>query len=71
MNDQIDQLLKMKAKIDKDKQLILRETDDVRAANDEVSRSKASAEKQVKSLQGSLTEICKKIDEATLMLGDY
>ena len=71
MNDQIDQLLKMKAKIDKDKQLILRETDDVRAANDEVSRSKASAEKQVKALQGSLTEICKKIDEATLMLGDY
>merc|ERR1712227_741806 len=71
MNDQIDQLMKMKGKIDKDKQLILREIDDIRAANDEVNRSKSSAEKSVKSLQASLADICKKIDEATLVLGDY
>merc|ERR1712213_244331 len=71
MNDQIDQLMKMKAKIDKDKQLILREIDDIRAANDEVNRSKSSAEKSVKALQASLADICKKIDEASLVLGDY
>merc|ERR1712012_213780 len=45
MNDQIDQLMKMKAKIDKDKQLILREIDDIRAANDEINRSKSSAKR--------------------------
>merc|ERR1719225_1006779 len=71
MNDQIDQLMKMKAKIDKDKQLILREIDDIRAANDEVNRSKSSAEKSLKSLQATLADICKKIDEASLVLGDY
>merc|ERR1711963_629273 len=71
MNDQIDQLMKMKGKIDKDKQLILREIDDIRAATDEINRSKSSAEKSVKSLQASLADICKKIDEATLVLGDY
>merc|ERR1711963_874940 len=71
MNDQIDQLMKMKAKVDKDKSLILHEIDDIRAATDEVNRSKASIEKSVKSLQASLADICKKIDEATLVLGDY
>ena len=49
MNDQIDQLMKMKAKVDKDKSLILHEIDDIRAATDEVNRSNASIEKTVKS----------------------
>merc|ERR1719282_1851787 len=71
MNDQIDQLLKMKAKVDKDKTLILHELDDVRSATDEVNRARASAEKTIKALQASLAEICKKIDEASLVLGDF
>merc|ERR1712170_290102 len=45
MSEQIDQLGKMKAKIEKDKNQILAEVADVRAATDEVGRSKSSAEK--------------------------
>merc|ERR1719356_2317760 len=53
MNDQIDQLMKMKAKVDKDKSLILHEIDDIRAATDEVNRSKASIEKSIQALQAT------------------
>merc|ERR1711981_294169 len=45
MSEQIEQLNRMKAKIDKDKTHIMHEIADVRAATDEVGRSKASAEK--------------------------
>merc|ERR1712088_909281 len=45
MNEQVDQLQKMKAKIDKDKTVIMHEIQDTRAAADEVNRSKASLEK--------------------------
>merc|ERR1712066_35798 len=50
MAEQIDQLSKMKGKIEKDKNQIMHEIQDVRAAADEISRSKASAEKSNKSL---------------------
>merc|ERR1712142_647409 len=52
MSEQIEQLSKMKAKIDKDKIQIMAEISDVRAATDEVGRSKASAEKTYKNLLG-------------------
>merc|ERR1719340_59764 len=71
MNEQVDQLQKMKAKIDKDKTVIMHEIQDTRAAADEVNRSKASLEKSAKSLQGTLQEISKKIDEASMSLGDF
>ena len=71
MNDQIEQLMKMKAKVDKDKSIILHEIDDTRAATEEISRAKSSAEKSVKALQATLAETCKKIDEATMVLGDF
>merc|ERR1719443_2212366 len=45
MNEQIEQLTKMKSKVEQDKIKILAEIADVRAATDEVNRSKASAEK--------------------------
>merc|ERR1712027_59448 len=44
MSEQIDQLSKMKAKIEKDKNQITHEMQDVRAATEEIIRSKASAE---------------------------
>merc|ERR1719309_1485508 len=56
MNEQIDQLGKMKAKIEKDKSQIMAEIADVRAATEEVARSKASAEKSYKSLVATLNE---------------
>merc|ERR1712200_301487 len=70
MQEQIEQLNKMKSKIEKDKTLIMHETADVRAATDEVNRSKAAAEKSLRNLQGTLNELAKKIEEANLTLGD-
>merc|ERR1711981_1251962 len=71
MSEQIDQLSKMKAKIEKDKAAINHEVVDVRAATDEVTRSKASAEKSNKGLVGQLNEVNKKVEEANLTLGDF
>ena len=42
MNEQIDQLSKMKQKVDKDKDQIVKEIADVRGATDEVGRSKVT-----------------------------
>merc|ERR1711971_751604 len=70
MQEQIEQLNKIKTKIEKDKTVIMHEISDARAATDEVNRSKASAEKSLKNLQGGLNELSKKIEEANLTLGD-
>ena len=70
MSEQIEQLSKMKAKVEKDKTHIIHEIADARAAVDEVGRSKASAEKSHKSLLNTLNEQAKKIEEANLNLND-
>merc|ERR1719166_84411 len=70
MQEQIEQLNKIKAKIEKDKTVIMHEIADARAATDEVNRSKASAEKNLRNLQGGLNDLNKKIEEANLTLGD-
>ena len=54
MNYQIDQFMKMKTKVDKDKSAILHKIDDIRAATDEVNRSKASIKRSTKALQATL-----------------
>merc|ERR1711997_1381175 len=71
MSEQIDTLSKMKAKIEKDKSQLMHEIQDVRAATDEIIRSKASAEKSNKNLIGQLNEHNKKVEEANLTLGDF
>merc|ERR1719188_2875180 len=71
MSEQIDQLSKMKAKIEKDKNSINHEIQDVRAATDEIIRSKASAEKSNKNLCAQLNDCNKKVEEANLTLGDF
>merc|ERR1711878_17567 len=71
MSEQIDQLSKMKAKIEKEKTGLMHEIQDVRAATDEIGRSKASAEKSNKALLTSLNEANKKVEEANLTLGDF
>merc|ERR1719278_83740 len=70
MSEQIDQLGKMKAKIEKDKNQIMAEIADVRAATDEVGRSKASAEKTLRNLTANLNDLNKKVEECNLNLGD-
>merc|ERR1719282_1393481 len=54
MQEQIDALAKMKAKIEKDKQIIMAEIADARAATEEVVRSQASADKANKGLVENL-----------------
>merc|ERR1712168_291435 len=71
MQEQIDALQKMKAKIDKDKQSIMAEISDARAATDEVVRSQASADKANKALLDTLNAINKKLDAANLTIGDF
>merc|ERR1712180_479542 len=71
MSEQMDQLNKMKAKVAKDCAQIMAEIGDVRAATDEVARSKASAEKNYSALVSNLNNQSKKIDELNLNLGDY
>merc|ERR1739846_95681 len=71
MSEQIDQLNRMKAKVDKDKSHIMHEITDIRSATDEVARSKASAEKSQRSLMDQLNNLGKKVEEANLTLGDY
>merc|ERR1719420_1261921 len=71
MSEQIDSLQKMKAKIDKDKAVIMAEIADARAATDEVMRAQASQDKANKALLDTLNATNKKVDAANLTLGDY
>merc|ERR1712076_194938 len=71
MTEQMDQLNKMKAKLNKDCTQIANEIGDVRAATDEVARSKASAEKSHKALVQNLNGLTKRIEETNLNLGDF
>jgi len=71
MTEQIDQLQKMKSKIDKDKAHIINEMNDARAAADEVMRAQASSDKTNKNLGAALGDINKKVGEANLNLGDF
>merc|ERR1711881_133702 len=71
MSEQIDQLTKMKSKIEKDKSKINAEIQDGRAATEEIGRAKASSEKSNKNLLGALNDLGKKIEEANMTLGDF
>merc|ERR1712121_422679 len=66
MTEQIDALQKIKAKIDKDKQIIMAEIADARAATDEVVRAQASQDKSNKALLDQLDATNKKVDAANL-----
>jgi myosin heavy chain 6/7 len=70
MNEQIDQLQKMKSKIEKDKTYIQNEIGDSRCALDEINRAKASAEKSNRALQNQLNDILKKVEEAKYAVND-
>merc|ERR1719342_1131053 len=71
MTEQIDTLQKMRVKIEKDKIAIMAEIADARAATDEVLRSQASADKANKAMLETLNSTNKKVDTASLTLGDY
>merc|ERR1712128_242727 len=70
MNEQIDQLQKMKSKIDKDKTYIQSEIADSRLALDEIISANALSEKSNRALQTQLNEILKKVEEAKYAVND-
>merc|ERR1719312_1630160 len=71
MTEQAETINKIKAKIEKDKTVIMHEIVDTRAATDEVARSAASSEKTLRNIQSTLGDMNKKIEERQLTLADY
>merc|ERR1719225_747653 len=71
MSKQCDQLNKIKVRIEKDKQSVRLQVDDVRAAADHVQHEKAVAEKNLKALQNQVQNLMKKIEESTIALGEF
>merc|ERR1712115_48831 len=71
MTEQAETINKIKAKIEKDKTVILHEIADTRAATDEVAGSAASSEKTLRNIQSTLGDMNKKIEERQLTLADY
>merc|ERR1712038_124322 len=71
MSEQIDQLNKMKQKIEKEKHAKRLQIDEIRAAQDTICNEKASVEKQNKLLQNQLNDINRKCEEHHLTLADF
>merc|ERR1740137_482349 len=71
MTEQIDALQKMKAKIDKDKIIIMAEISEARCATEEVVRAQASADKSNKAMHETLNATNKKVDGANHTINDY
>ncbi len=71
MSEQIDQLGKLKARIEKDKMTVRMQLDDTRAAVEHVSHEKAVTEKNIKGQETQLHTLQKKIDENIAVLSDY
>jgi len=71
MGEQVDQLNKMKGKIDKEKHGKRMQIDETLAAIDTIANERASLEKQNSLLQHQLHEGNRKCEEANLMLNDY
>merc|ERR1719225_2311715 len=71
MAEQVDQLNKMKIKIDKEKHAKKLQIDEVMGAMDVVANEKASVEKQNSLLNHQLSETNRRCEEANLTLSDY
>eukprot|EP00095_Tigriopus_kingsejongensis_P003885 maker-scaffold603_size126491-snap-gene-0.28 protein:Tk03885 transcript:maker-scaffold603_size126491-snap-gene-0.28-mRNA-1 annotation:"myosin heavy muscle isoform x19" len=71
MSEQIDQLNKLKARIEKDKCTVRMQLDDTRAATDHVNHEKSVAEKNLKALDAQLQQLQRKIDDHVAALVDY
>ncbi|XP_077527337.1 myosin heavy chain isoform X30 [Haemaphysalis longicornis] len=70
LSEQIDQLNKHKAKVEKEKSQMKSELDDVRANLEHLNRDKANSEKQVKQLEVQLADAQFKLDETNRTLND-
>ena len=71
MVEQVDQLNKMKAKVEKEKHAKRLQIDELKAAMDRVANEKASLEKQNRLLEQQRFEIVRKAEEAHMTLTDF
>jgi len=71
MSEQVDQLNKMKTKIDKEKHGKRLQIDEVKAAMDTVANERASVSKQNHMLQTQLNDLTRRCEEANLTLSDF
>merc|ERR1719373_70236 len=71
MSEQCDQLNKIKVRIEKDKQAVRLQVDDIKAATDHVGHERAVAEKNLRALQTQLQNLMKKIEESTVALAEF
>merc|ERR1719295_1244268 len=67
----MNELNKIKVKMEKDKLAVRMQLDDTRAATDHVGHERAVADKNLKALQAQLQNLMKKIEEATVVLAEY
>ena len=68
MSEQIDQLNKMRARVEKDKGTVRMQLEDTRAAIEHVGHERSVAEKNLKALDAQLGGQQKKIDDAVASL---
>merc|ERR1712117_470476 len=71
MAEQVDQLNKMRSKIEKEKHAKNLQIEEVRAAMDVVANEKATLEKQNRLLEQQRLDITRRGEEANLTLSDY
>ena len=71
MSEQVDQLNKMKQKVEKEKHAKRLQIDEVRGAIDIIANEKANLEKQNKLLNNQRLDLQRKVEEANLTLIDY
>ncbi|XP_030554883.1 myosin heavy chain, muscle isoform X28 [Drosophila novamexicana] len=71
MAEQVDQLNKLKAKAEHDRQTCHNELNQTRTACDQLARDKAAQEKIAKQLQHTLNEVQSKLDETNRTLNDF
>ncbi|CAF1208717.1 unnamed protein product [Adineta steineri] len=70
MGEQIDQLQKLKNKLEKEKGTVKSELDDLRAQLDHALKGKSSAEKLSKQLEQQLNDITIKLDDSLKQVND-
>ncbi|XP_011192492.1 myosin heavy chain, muscle isoform X10 [Zeugodacus cucurbitae] len=71
MAEQVDQLNKLKAKAEKEKNEYYGQLNDLRAGVDHLANEKAAQEKIAKQLQHTLNEVQGKLDETNRTLNDF
>ncbi|UYV66622.1 unc-54 [Cordylochernes scorpioides] len=71
LSEQVDQLNKHKARIEKERSQMKGELDDAKSSLDHMAKDKANSDKTAKQLELQVSELQAKLDEANRSLGDF